>query len=611
MAALGQSPQLQGRTATDARWAARYWIAALAITCSCAQVPTRATEPLPIVEIQVADTPEQTDDYVGFSAVPCRARITNVEGGCNRRTFASDIPVTLVAFHASDGGDLLFSTSSTLGGVASLDVNLPADGSWVDFFATGKSDSPSRVDKDVAIQVLENRPGHDGVVLARHALMVTESRPTASNATAVEIQIAQSPASIDDYLTWSPTPARIRRVHSGAAETVTLRSMPATGATLQFAAAGSLSPHDGTATTPSLAVSLPADGSWAEFYVAGTFGSPSIRDKDAVIEAVEGSDVLARQGVMVRIRKDANTLTAEERDRFLSAVAALNTTFGRYAVHQQIHNLGVSQAHGGPGFLPWHRVFVLELERELQGVDPSVTIPYWRFDVPAPNVFSSDFMGGPPSTGSTNVTLSMTNPLLSWTIDALHGIDRTPTFLPTNAPSLLSETETLALGSGSFSGFADLEGDPHGLAHTKSGGGGWLGDITIAVRDPLFFLLHCNVDRLWAKWQLAFDRWDPVSADAYSPQGEFPNSPSATARKGHYAGDTMWPWDEVTGTGNDGADISDRPASAPGGKVPQILGFVLSPPAAPRPMDVIDYRSNRLFTSANSGLGFAYDDVPY
>jgi tyrosinase len=40
----------------------------------------------------------------------------------------------------------------------------------------------------------------------------------------------------------------------------------------------------------------------------------------------------------------------------------------------------IAQAHGDRGFLPWHRAYLLDLERELQGIDPQVTLPYWRFD---------------------------------------------------------------------------------------------------------------------------------------------------------------------------------------------------------------------------------------
>ena len=51
------------------------------------------------------------------------------------------------------------------------------------------------------------------------------------------------------------------------------------------------------------------------------------------------------------------------------------------------------QAHGAAGFLPWHRAYLLDLERELQAIDPSVALPYWRFDQPAPNLFTRDFLG--------------------------------------------------------------------------------------------------------------------------------------------------------------------------------------------------------------------------
>src|SRR5262249_37332924 len=54
------------------------------------------------------------------------------------------------------------------------------------------------------------------------------------------------------------------------------------------------------------------------------------------------------------------------------------------------------QAHGGPAFLPWHREFLLEFERELQKINPKVTIPYWDFTNPLDTAasFAPNFMGG-------------------------------------------------------------------------------------------------------------------------------------------------------------------------------------------------------------------------
>ena len=152
-----------------------------------------------------------------------------------------------------------------------------------------------------------------------------------------------------------------------------------------------------------------------------------------------------------------------------------------------------------PGFLPWHRAYLLDLERELQAIDPSVALPYWKFDDAAPSVFHPDFMGDSP-TGQTAANFSAGNPLFTWTINSLSGIERLPSYPPTSPAPVYDELTTLALGT-DYSGFRTMEWNPHDPSHTSTGTAGtWLGGQN-SVRDPLFFLLHCNVDRLWAKWQ--------------------------------------------------------------------------------------------------------------
>ena len=47
--------------------------------------------------------------------------------------------------------------------------------------------------------------------------------------------------------------------------------------------------------------------------------------------------VLGRKALMVRIRKNANLLTVDERDRFLRALATVNMTVGTYLPFQDIH----------------------------------------------------------------------------------------------------------------------------------------------------------------------------------------------------------------------------------------------------------------------------------
>jgi len=386
--------------------------------------------------------------------------------------------------------------------------------------------------------------------------------------TLVEVQINNSAATIDDYIAWAPTRSRVRVLAptftTGTVD-VTLRNMdPQTGGQVLFAYPSEITPST-TATRSDLPLSLPRNGNWVDFYIAGKFGRPSIRDKDAVIEAKEnrlGGDgiVLARKALMVRIRKNANILTPDERDRFLNAVASLNMTINDYFPFQAIHAVAGQEAHGGPAFLPWHRAFILRLERELQEIDPSVALPYWRFDQPAPNVFHEDFMGGPASGGYA--TFAATNPLSTWVIGGLPGVLRNPSFPPAGVPAgISSETATLSLGGAGnvYAGFRAMEGNPHGTAHVRAGAlGGWLGSVPTAVRDPVFFLLHGNVDRLWAKWQWAYGRYDVTSGASYEPLGSHPGSGSTPI--GHYLMDTMWPWNQVT--------TPPRPSTAPGGAFP-------------------------------------------
>jgi len=291
---------------------------------------------------------------------------------------------------------------------------------------------------------------------------------------------------------------------------------------------------------------------------------------------------------MVRIRKNANDLTPAERDRLVSAFAQINNQgAGRFADFRDMHtNVTSPQAHGAPGFLPWHRAYLLDLERELQSIDPTVALPYWRFDQASPNIFTLDFFGVSNSVGT--VSFSPTNPLQFWRTDGVPGINRRPFFGTNTAPpGLRTEAQTLALGN-AYPAFRTLEGNPHGSAHTSFGG--FISSIGTAARDPLFFLLHCNVDRLWAKWQRQFGRFDPAVAASFD---------GAANPIGHNLPDTMWPWNGIT--------TPPRPPTAPGGSL-AASPCVSAPGPQPRVSQSLDYQGN---VNAVSRLGFDYDDVPF
>jgi tyrosinase len=403
----------------------------------------------------------------------------------------------------------------------------------------------------------------------------------------VEVQINNSTDAKARFVSWVPAPCRVRITNPAG---VPGPVVPVKLSTRSVAGGGAVVFRKGAtgAFTKTLTLPVPTNGASVPFFVAGRFGRPSTKPGDVTIEARAKKVIVGSIKLMVRVRKNANTLTPDERDRLVSAFAQLNNQgAGRFTDFRDMHTSASSaQAHGLPAFLPWHRAYLLDLERELQAIDPSVALPYWRFDQAAPNLFTLDFLG---VFNQGTVQFGATNPLQFWKTDGVQGIDREPLFDTALAPpGLRSEADTLALGA-AYPDFIVMEGNPHGSAHTRFDGS--IASIPTAARDPLFFLLHCNVDRLWAKWQRQFGRFDPALGASYD---EDPGNPP-----GHRLADTMWPWNGVTG--------GSRPPTAPGGALAS-SPCVSAPGPQPRVRDALDYQG--VVTSA-ARAGFDYDDVRF
>ncbi|WP_231748447.1 tyrosinase family protein [Burkholderia sp. ABCPW 14] len=360
------------------------------------------------------------------------------------------------------------------------------------------------------------------------------------------------------------------------------------------------------AGTDELHLSLPADGSEVEFWVAGEFQHPSTDLDDAAIEAVSTAGlVVGQRDLMVRIRKNAVKLAPAERDRFLVALGKLNDAgAGPFQSFRDTHvRPSQDEAHGYPGFPPWHRAYLLDLERSLQAIDPAVALPYWRFDEPAPGLFAPEFLGMPsanPAQGDI-IQFPHGHPLEFWKTDPTHDpIERRPRYdiavappqTINGQPSVIDQAATLARG-GLYPNFRRLEGAPHGSAHTSFDGP--ISSVPTAAKDPLFFLLHANVDRLWAFWQWLNRRTDPSDPATYALTGPVrkPNN------IGHRLNDTMWPWN--------GSTKPPRPTYAPPrGPFPP-SPITSRPGGQPTVKDMIDYQG----VHGTEPLGFDYDDVPF
>jgi tyrosinase len=251
------------------------------------------------------------------------------------------------------------------------------------------------------------------------------------------------------------------------------------------------------------------------------------------------------------IRKNQASLTAGEKARFIAAVLQLkaNGTYDEYVLQHRnaMNDMARMPAHGGPAFLPWHRELLRRFELDLQRLDPSVTLPYWDWTVdrsPASPLWSSDFMGGDGELGSRRVT---TGPFAfaagRWNLTVASPGDPGPALRralgqASGLPTVLQVEAALTrvpydrspwMGSTqSFRGA--LETLVHNPVHVWVGGS--MAQST-SPNDPVFFLHHCNVDRLWAIWQERHPN-------------ERPYLPVAEAMPGHNLNDPMSPWGGAT-----------------------------------------------------------------
>lgn len=192
------------------------------------------------------------------------------------------------------------------------------------------------------------------------------------------------------------------------------------------------------------------------------------------------------------LRKNFVFLTVAERTRLASAFDAVNASgfLGNLATqHSANFNSGI---HWGSAFLPWHRWFLRVLEQQMQIHEPGVMIPYWdwtRSDSRNIDVEPwKSFFGGRNNSGGQFDHWTYTR---SATDGGAH--------LPELLPGGMGSSIVNRLAATTFAGFRAIESSGgHGGGHNWVGGTMAGGD---SPRDPLFWLHHGNIDRLWAVWQ--------------------------------------------------------------------------------------------------------------
>jgi hypothetical protein len=214
----------------------------------------------------------------------------------------------------------------------------------------------------------------------------------------------------------------------------------------------------------------------------------------------------------INIRKNQNSLTTAEWQSFIGAINSMQLLTSPRPGYQEFTNLHVAAMdHGnmdwevhtmgltmpGTNFLAWHRYLLLLFEQRLQLVDPAITIPYWdwRNDREIPKSFTDSAL------------------LSSW------GVIRR--WDPGKMPS--QSSIDAVFDEATFSGFqSQLELGPHNAVHRAVGGNMAQAN---SPSDPLFFLHHANVDRIWSEWQKSSRAQDPPNMpEILQPKNSFPGS---------------------------------------------------------------------------------------
>ena len=244
---------------------------------------------------------------------------------------------------------------------------------------------------------------------------------------------------------------------------------------------------------------------------------------------------------------------------------------------------GYSAAHDAPAFLPWHRKLLLLFESALrEQVGADLTLPYWDWtDASSLDVlFADDFMGpylgdaadnyavtrGPFHKGAFPVNI-LPQPIGGDTMA------QSPFTFLTRGPKTIglptaAEVEALLAVSRydappydmmadkqqsfrAYLGGVPMGGPPilHSAVHAWLGGE-WtaayydmgyqsatttfVGSMTAldsSPNDPVFFIHHCYVDKLWAQWEKRYgNRYEPASGantgwnlnDELYPYTEYP-----------------------------------------------------------------------------------------
>ena len=287
---------------------------------------------------------------------------------------------------------------------------------------------------------------------------------------------------------------------------------------------------------------------WPVFLVRQSFAQPDTAPRMRLEEFVKDPKRVAGLKRAVQVMKDRDP--SDPRSWFFqAAVHSVRPDWVEEAKRRDPKVAQVDQArfwnqcpHYGQesaNFLLWHRAYVYYFERVLRDAaeDPTLSLPYWNYTDEAQRTFPAVFADD----DSDPVTRRPRNPLFDARREAafmagLYKLTPDAVAVP-DAKDFFgaSEAEGFAGGVGDRDRNTKglIEQAPHDLLHFAIGGSvgfgtsadpgsisgrtnGLMASVPTAAFDPIFWVHHCNIDRLWSVWDCLADRvWGAVPSQSW------------------------------------------------------------------------------------------------
>ncbi|HYT92032.1 MAG TPA: tyrosinase family protein [Gemmataceae bacterium] len=211
----------------------------------------------------------------------------------------------------------------------------------------------------------------------------------------------------------------------------------------------------------------------------------------------------------ITVRQSVFNMNPTEQQRYIDVITKLNdpatSVYGTVVNNHRnmlfnMHAMNGGMPQGRMRFLPWHRVFVRVLEKEMQKVDPAAFVPYWHWQNsdPAPYPLWLDAFVGM----TINLPASGTLAAQTVTVTRSHGTKQELTRIAGGVGNILALATFLEFTR-------DLEDEPHNRIHDWFGPGSTMANISISPADPIFWTHHGEVDRLWSLWQASHPGVNP------------------------------------------------------------------------------------------------------